>query len=53
MIGQIPRLLINKDIPDILASSLARVRVFGNVYSYSAGAHKSIKGHHVFLIHDP
>ena len=49
MIGQIPRLLINKDIPDILASSLARVRVFGNVYSYSAGAHKSIKGHHVFL----
>jgi len=53
MIGQIPKSIIHKDIPDILASSLARVRIFGNVYSYSAGAHTSIKGHHVFFIHDP
>ena len=48
MIGKIPRSIIHKDIPDILAYSLARVRVFENVYSYSAGTHKSIKVHHVF-----
>jgi len=39
LIGEIPKSLIGHDISDILASSLARVRVFGNVYSYSAGAH--------------
>ena len=32
---------------------VARVRIFGNVFSYSAGAHKAIKGHHTFFVNDP
>ena len=45
----IPEEVIGGDIDDILSSVVARVRIFGNVYSYSAGAHKAIKGHHTFL----
>ena len=52
-IGQIPENLVDGDIDDILAASVARVRVFSNVYSYTAGAHKAIKGHHVFFVNDP
>ena len=26
---------------------------FSNVFSYTAGAHKAIKGHHVFFMNDP
>ena len=47
-IGELPRNLIDGDIEDILASSVARLRIFSNVYSYNAGAHKAIKGNHVF-----
>ena len=32
---------------------MARIRIFANVYSYNAGAHKAIKGHHVFFLNDP
>ena len=53
LIGEIPRSVVGHDIGDILAASVAKVRIFANVYSYSAGAHKTIKGHHIFLIHDP
>ena len=53
LIGEIPRTIIGSDISDILASSLAKIRIFGNVFSYSAGAHKTIKGYHVFFIHNP
>ena len=49
---RIPRPIIGNDISDILASSVAKIRMFGNVFLYSAGAHKTIKGHHVFFIHD-
>ena len=48
-IGQIPDKLIEGGIDDILAASVARIRLFSNVYSYTAGAHKAIKGHHIFL----
>ena len=27
--------------------------MFSNIYTYSAGAHKAIKGYHVFFINDP
>ena len=53
LIGEIPNAIVGHDIDDILASSVAKVRIFANVFSYSAGAHKTIKGHHVFFIHDP
>ena len=51
--GKIPKSVIHHDIPDILASLVAKIKMFGNVYLYSAGAHKSIEGHHVFYSHDP
>jgi len=38
LIGEIPTSVIDHDIPDILASSVAKVRIFGKVYSYSAGS---------------
>ena len=52
-IGQIPDTLIEGGIDDILAASVARIRLFSNVYSYTAGAHKAIKGHHVFFVNNP
>ena len=48
-IGQLPTDLIDGEIDDILASAVACIRIFANVYSYSAGAYKAIKGHHVFF----
>ena len=51
-IGELPNNIIDQEIEDILASSVARIRIFANVYSYNAGAHKVIKGHHVFFIND-
>ena len=53
MIGEIPRSVVGHNIGDILAASVSKVRIFANVFSYSAGAHKTIKGHHIFFIHDP
>ena len=47
-IGETPKNIINREIDKILASLVARIRLFANVYSYNAGAHKVIKGHHVF-----
>ena len=51
-IGEIPKNLIDGDIDDILAVSVAIIRLFANVFSYTAGAHKAIKGHHVFFLND-
>ena len=48
-IGQVPETLIKEDIDDILESLVARYRTFATVYSYNAGAHKAIKGHHCFF----
>ena len=42
LIGEIPRSIIGNDISDILASSVAKICIFRNVFSYSAGAHKII-----------
>ena len=53
LIGKIPRTIIGNDISDILASSVVKIRILGNVFSFNAGAHKTIKGHHIFFIHDP
>ena len=47
-IGQVPNDIIDGEISEILESSVARIRIFANVYSYNAGAHKAIKGHHIF-----
>ena len=48
-IGKVPVTVTGDEIEKILATTLAKIRVFSNVYSYTAGAHKSIKGHHTFL----
>ena len=52
-IGELPKDTIDGEIEDILASSLARMRLFANVYSYNVGTHKLIKGHNVFFLNDP
>ena len=31
----------------------AKIRLFANVYSYTPGAHRSIKGHHTFFMDNP
>ena len=49
-IGELPNDIIDGEISDILQSSVAKFRIFANVYSYNAGAHKAIKGHHVFFL---
>ena len=48
-IGQIPYILEGGEIEEILAAAFAKIRVFANIYSYTAGAHKSIRGNHTFL----
>ena len=52
LIGEISEIVVGHDIEYILASSVAKVRIFANVYYYSAGAHKTIK-YIIFVIHDP
>ena len=41
LIGEIPSTIIGNDISDILAASLSKIRIFANVFSYNAGAHKN------------
>ena len=53
LIGQIPKSIIGGGVEDILVNAVARVRMFTNVYTYYSGAHKAIKGYHVFFINDP
>ena len=53
VIGYIPRSVLNGDIDDLLAAMISHVRYFRYVFSYIAGAHKSIKGHHTFFLNDP
>ena len=52
-IGQIPYMIQGEGIEDILSAALAKVRIFANIYSYTAGAHKSIKGDHTFFLNNP
>ena len=49
-IGQVPNDIIDGEISEILESSVARIKIYANVYSYNAGAHKAFKGHHIFLM---
>ena len=51
-IGELPKNICDGKIEDILASSVAKIRIFANVYSYNAGAHKAIKRHCVFFLND-
>lgn len=48
MASRLPISGLDHDVEDILAFSITIVRIFINVYSYSAGAHKITKGHHAF-----
>jgi len=52
-IGQLPSSFDPENIGEVLAALLARVRIFGNVFSYSGGAHKAISGHHTFFTNNP
>ena len=52
VIGYIPRSVVD-DIDDLLASMISHVRFFSYVFTYIAGAHKAIKGHHTFFLNDP
>ena len=48
-----PNNTIDSEVSNILEPSIAHIRIFPNVYSYNAGSHKAIKGHHIFLLNDP
>ena len=52
-IGEIPHDIIDGDINEMLAAAIGKIRLFANVFSYTAGAHTAIKGNHVFFINDP
>ena len=52
-IGKVPSTIIVNEIDDILAAMLAKIRVFASIFSYTGGAHKSIKGHHTFFTRNP
>ena len=52
VIGYIPDSVVG-DIDDLLAAMISHVRFYSYVFSYIAGAHKSIKGHHKFFLNDP
>ena len=53
LIGKILKYVVDGEIEYILAAFVAQVRGFENVYSHSAGAHQTRKGHHVSFVHDP
>ena len=44
VIGTIPEGSVNNYIEDIFASVGSRGRIFANIYSYTIGTYKSIKG---------
>ena len=52
VIGYIPKSIVG-EIDDLLASMISQFRFFSYIFSYIAGAHKSIKGHHTFFYNDP
>ena len=51
-IGSIPTNIVG-DIDTVLASMVNKIRLFSYVFTFSAGAHKAIKGHHTFFMNDP
>jgi len=49
-IGQVPtRIIKNEDITEEMCSLLAPIRPYAYLFAYSAGAHKSIRGHYSFF----
>jgi len=48
MIGQIPKSIVHL-ISDILSTMIAPIRPFAYVFSYSGGAHKTMKGNYTFF----
>lgn len=49
-IGQIPESIIkNEAITELMGAFLAPVRPYAYVFAYSAGAHRSIRGHYSFF----
>ena len=51
-IGSIPTSVVG-EIDSVLASMVNKIRLFSYVFTFSAGAHKAIKGHHTFFMNDP
>ena len=51
-IGSIPTNIV-ENISEVLAASIARVRTLSYVFNYFGGAHKAIKGSHMFFVNDP
>ena len=47
-IGYIPNEVV-EEISDILAAMVAKIRFFSYVFNFYGGAHKAIKGNHIFL----
>ena len=52
VVGYIPSSVVG-EVDDLLAAMISHVRFYSYVFSYIAGAHKSIKGHHTFFLNDP
>ena len=48
-IGEVPYTVNGDEIEELLATVLAKIRAFANIYLYTASEHKSIKGDHTFL----
>ena len=48
-IGYIPTEIV-EEISDILAAMVAKIRFFPYVFNFYGGAHKAIKGNHIFLL---
>ena len=52
LIGYVPKEVVD-EIDDVLAASIARLRIFTYVFSYRPGVHKSIVGHHTLFMNQP
>ena len=52
VIGYVPNDVVD-EIDDVLAASIARLRIFSYVFSFVPDAHKSIKGHHTLFMNEP
>ena len=51
-IGSVPTQVVD-EISDVLAAMIAPVRVLSYVFNYYGGAHKAVKGSHMFFVNDP
>ena len=51
-IGYVPAWVV-EEITEILSALVARIQILSYVFNYYGGAHKAIKGSHMFFINDP